>query len=358
MGEDQGEGKQNYVKGRGAQVQPENRFREWQVVTEHIEGLDEPLITRPKTQVTLEHPKTIVNPVTSPDIGIAYSLNPYQGCEHGCSYCYARNSHEYYGFSAGLDFETKLMAKPDAPKLLEKHLLNPNWKAAPISLSGNTDCYQPLEKEMEITRKLLKVFSKYRHPVGLITKNSLIQRDLDLLQDLAKDRLAQVYISITSLDEDLRRKMEPRTASAAKRLQVIENLSQAGIPVAVMTAPIIPGLNDQEIPSILKAASDHGALSAAMTVIRLNGRVSEIFKDWLQKNYPNRYAKVIHQIEDLHGGKVNDNQFGRRMKGEGIWANMIQQLFKKSKNRYYSEKSMPEFDLTQFRKGGNFRLEF
>ena len=347
-----------YFKGRGAQIQSGNRFLQNRVVTDHIEGLDEELLLSPKTEIRVEHPKTIVNPVKSPDLGLSFSLNPYQGCEHGCIYCYARNSHEYYGYTAGLDFETKLMVKPDAPKLLEKQLLNPSWKVAPISVSGNTDCYQPLEKEMGITRELLKVFARYRHPVGMITKNSLILRDLDLLQDLAQDRLVQVYISITTMDENLRRKMEPRTASAAKRLKTIEVLAKAGIPVGVMNAPIIPGLNNQETPSILKAAADHGALSAGMTVVRLNGKLEEIFSDWLQKNFPDRFQKVMNQVAELHGGKVNDNEFGRRMKGSGVLAESIQTLFRFAKKTHFGGRHMPPYDLGKFRRGGNFSLEF
>ena len=347
-----------YFKGRGAQIQSGNRFLQNRVVTDHIEGLDEELLLPPKTEIRIERSKTIVNPVKSPDLGLSFSLNPYQGCEHGCIYCYARNSHEYYGYTAGLDFETKLMVKPDAPKLLEKQLLNPSWKVAPISVSGNTDCYQPLEKEMGITRELLKVFARYRHPVGMITKNSLILRDLDLLQDLAKDSLVQVYISITTLDESLRRKMEPRTASAEKRLKTIEALAKAGVPVAVMNAPIIPGLNNQETPAILKAASDHGALSAGMTVVRLNGKLEEIFRDWLEKNFPDRCQKVMNQIAELHGGKVNDTEFGRRMKGSGVLAESIQTLFRFAKKTHFAGRAMPAFDLGKFRRGGNFSLEF
>lgn len=348
----------DYFKGRGAQIQSGNRFLQNRFVAEHIEGLDEPLLLSPKTEIRVDHPKTIVNEVKSPDLGLMFSLNPYQGCEHGCIYCYARNSHEYYGYTAGLDFETKLIVKPDAPKLLEKHLLNPNWKVAPISVSGNTDCYQPLEKEMKITRNLLKVFARYRHPVGMITKNSLILRDVDILQDLAQDRLIQVYISITTLNEDLRRKMEPRTASAQKRLKTIETLSKAGVPVAVMSAPIIPGLNNQEVPAILKAAADHGALSAGMTVVRLNGKLEQIFSDWLEKNFPDRFQKVMHQIAELHGGTVNDSQFGRRMKGEGVLAESIQHLFRFAKKAYFTGRSMPPFDLGKFRRGGNLSFDF
>lgn len=347
-----------YFKGRGSQIQTGNKFLERRLVFEHIEGLDEELLSVPKTEVFLEHPKTIVNPVKSPDIPLAFSLNPYQGCEHGCSYCYARNTHEFYGFTAGLDFETKLMAKPEAPLLLEKFLLNAKWKVAPISLSGNTDCYQPLEKEMGITRKLLEVFVNYQHPVGVITKNSLILRDLDLLQDLAKEGLVQVFISITTLNEDLRRKMEPRTASSIKRLKTIEELSKGGIPVGVMNAPIIPGLNHHEIPSILKLASENGAIGAGMTAVRLNGKVGDVFSDWLEKNFPDRHQKVMNQIAQMHGGEINDSQFGRRMRGEGPIAGMIQQLFRQARKKYFGDKAFPEFNLKAFRRGGNLNFGF
>ncbi len=347
-----------YFKGRGSQIQTGNKFLERRVVFEHVEGLDEDLLSVPKTEIFLEHPKTIVNPVKSPDLPMAFSLNPYQGCEHGCSYCYARNTHEFYGFTAGLDFETKLMAKPEAPMLLEKFLLNPRWKVAPISLSGNTDCYQPLEKKMEITRRLLEVFVKYRHPVGLITKNSLILRDLDLLQDLAKESLVRVYISITTLNEDLRRKMEPRTASASKRLDTIRQLTEAGVPVGVMSAPIIPGLNHHEIPQILKESAANGAVGAGMTAVRLNGKVGDVFGDWLRKNFPDRYQKVMHQVAEMHGGTINDSQFGRRMRGEGPIAGMIQQLFRHSRSKYFRDREFPEFNLMAFRRGGNLSLDF
>jgi DNA repair photolyase len=344
-----------YIKGRGAQIKTANRFLKEEYVTEHIEGIDEAVESKPETQVFLESSKTIVNKVTSPDLGMAYSTNPYQGCEHGCIYCYARNTHEYWGFSAGLDFESKIVVKKDAPKLMEKFILNPKWIATPISVSGNTDCYQPLEKKYELTRGILKVFAQYRHPVGMITKNSLITRDLDLLQDLAKDNLVHVYISITTLNEDLRRKMEPRTASAKKRLETVEALAKAGIPVGIMNAPVIPGLNHHEIPAILKAAADNGALGAGMTVVRLNGVIGKIFEDWLRKNFPDRFEKVWNQISSLHGGKVNDSEFGRRMHGEGNHAEIIHQLFATSKKKNFAGRSFPPLNLTLF-KGSNLTL--
>jgi DNA repair photolyase len=346
----------DYFKGRGAQIKSENKFLKAQYVTDHIEGLDEPLLENPKTQIFEDTPKKILNRVDSPDLGFGYSMNPYQGCEHGCIYCYARNTHEYYGFSAGLDFESKIIVKKNAPRLLEQELLKPNWNAIPIMLSGNTDCYQPQEKKFEITRNMLKVLAQYRHPVSIISKNSLVLRDLDILQDLAADNLVHVYISITSLNEELRRTMEPRTASSTKRLKTVEALSKANIPVGIMNAPIIPGLNHHEIPAILKAASEHGALNAGMTIVRLNGSIGKIFEDWLQKNFPDRFEKVWNQICSLHGGNVNDSQFGRRMSGEGNIADAIHQLFRTSKKKYFTGKMMPVYDLTKFRKGGMLSL--
>ncbi len=347
---------ENYFKGRGAQIRTGNKFLKNEYVTDHVEGLDEPLLTAPATQIFYENPKKIVNKVTSPDLAMMYSVNAYQGCEHGCIYCYARNTHEYWGFSAGIDFESKIIVKKNASQLLEKAILHPDWQAVPISVSGNTDCYQPLERKMEITRNMLKVFARYRHPVGMITKNSLITRDIDLLSDLAKDNLVHVYISITTLNEDLRRKMEPRTASGMKRLQTVETLSKAGVPVGIMTAPIIPGLNHHEIPTLIKAASEHGALSAGMTVVRLNGSIGNIFEDWLRKNFPDRFDKVWNQICSMHGGNVNDSDFGRRMTGEGNIAESIHQLFRASKRKYFADKKMPPIDLTKFRRGGNLSL--
>jgi DNA repair photolyase len=347
---------ESYFRGRGAQIKPDNKFLKNHYVTEHIEGLDEPLLESPFTQIFHENPKKIVNKVDSPDLGLMYSMNPYQGCEHGCIYCYARNTHEYYGFSAGLDFESKIIVKQNAPRLLEQQLLHKNWNAVPIMLSGNTDCYQPQERKFEITRRMLKVLAQYRHPVSIISKNSLILRDLDLLQDLAADNLVHVFISITTLNEDLRRVMEPRTASAQKRLKTIESLIKSGVPAGVMNAPIIPGLNHHEIPSILKAAADHGALVAGMSMVRLNGSVGNLFEDWLRKNFPDRVDKVLNQICSMHGGHVNDSQFGRRMSGEGNIAEAIHQLFRASKKRYFAGRQMPAFDLTLFRKGGSYSL--
>ena len=346
----------DYLKGRGAQINTDNKFRKNQLTLEHIEGLDEEYSLEKKTQYYYEQPKKIVNKVDSPDLKLMHSLNPYQGCEHGCIYCYARNSHEYWGFSAGFDFESKIIIKKEAPQLLEKHFLNKNWSPVPIMLSGNTDCYQPVERKLMITRELLKVFLKYGNPVGIITKNSLVTRDIDILQQLAREGLVGVHISLTSLNEDLRIKLEPRTATAKNRLKTIEALTKAGIPVGIMAAPLIPGLNHSEIPQILKAAADHGALGAGYTVVRLNGSIKDIFHDWLVKNYPDRASKVWNQIAELHGGQVNDSEWGRRMKGEGNISKIISQLFNISHKKYFSERHFPPVRLDKFRKGGNLNL--
>ncbi|MBL7848133.1 MAG: PA0069 family radical SAM protein [Cyclobacteriaceae bacterium] len=346
----------SYLKGRGSQIKPANKFLKAEFVTEHIEGIDEDFQVNPQTQVFIEHPRKIINPVNSPDLGMAYSMNPYQGCEHGCIYCYARNTHEYYGFSAGLDFESRIVAKTNAAATLQKQLSDSSWKVSPIMLSGNTDCYQPLERRMQLTRGMLKVLARFRHPVGIITKNGLITRDIDILKDLAADRLVQVMISITTLDEDLRRAMEPRTSIAIKRLKTVEQLAKENIPVGIMNAPIIPGLNHHEIPEILRLAAEHGAMTAGMTVVRLNGAVAKIFEDWLHKNFPDRFAKVWNQISSMHGGQVSDSTFGRRMAGEGNLADIIHQLYRTSKNKYFQGRKMPAMDITHFRRGGNLSL--
>ena len=347
----------SYFKGRGAQLKTPNKFLERQYVREFDEGLDEEFFPEKiSTQIFYETPQKVVNKVDSPDVGMDYSLNPYQGCEHGCVYCYARTTHEYWGFSAGLDFETKIVVKKNAPELLERHLLQKSWKPTPIVLSGNTDCYQPLERKLRITQKLLQIFGKYRHPVGIITKNATILRDIEILKDLAKDNLVRVILSITSLDDKLRGVLEPRTSSVTKKLGAIEQLSKAGVPVGIMNAPLIPGLNHHEIPKVIKAAANHGALAAGYTVVRLNGAIGDVFKDWLAKNFPDRFNKTWHLIEELHGGKTSDSTFGKRMRGEGEISNIIKQLFESAKKKYLSGCSMPPLDTTKFRKGGNYTL--
>ncbi|AMM51780.1 radical SAM protein [Rufibacter sp. DG15C] len=335
-------------KGRGAQYNPKNPYLNQEYVVTHLEGLDEEWTPQSKTQFLTENPKKIVNEVSSPDLGLSYSMNPYQGCEHGCVYCYARNTHAYWGMGAGLDYEQKIIVKENAPQLLRQQLENPRWKVRPIMLAGNTDCYQPTEAKRKITRQLLEVLLQYKHPVSVITKNALILRDLDLLQELHKHRLVHLNISITTLQEELRQKLEPRTATGIRRLAVVKTLAEAGLPVNVMVAPIIPSLNDQEIPAILQASANAGALSAAYTVVRLNGAVGEIFEDWVLKAYPDRAAKVLDQIKSCHGGSLNDSQFGRRMHGEGQWAETIKSLFKIYHRKYFAGRSMPPYDFSQF----------
>lgn len=345
------------IKGRGAQVNTKNKFLKEELSAEYIEGIDEELIPeKPLTETFNDHSKNIVNRVDSPDLGHMYSMNIYQGCEHGCVYCYARNTHEFWGFSAGLDFESKIMVKKNAPSQLEKFILSSRWRATPIMLSGNTDCYQPLEKKLELTRKCLEIFQKYRHPVGLITKNGLIERDMDILEDLAKDGLVHIYFSITTFNESLRRKWEPRTSPTEKKFEIMNEFSSRGIPVGVMVAPVIPGLNEHEIPAIIKRAAEMGAQAANYIVVRLNGSVESIFKDWLLRNYPDRYHKVIKKIESMHDGKVNDSRFFKRMVGEGVLASNIHDLFKMAKKKYMNGRTFPPFNLNLFRKGGNYQL--
>jgi len=338
------------IKGRGAQIKATNPFLSAEYVTEHYEGLDEEFEISAKTKFFEEHPKKIINKVDSPDIGMEYSMNPYQGCEHGCVYCYARNTHAYWGFNAGIDFEQNIIVKPDAPELLEKQITHPRWKVAPIMFSGNTDCYQPVERKLGITRRMLEVLVKYRHPVGMITKNSLILRDLDLLQQLANDNLVSVAVSINSLTEELRQKMEPRTASYSKRLGVIQTLAGKNIPVMVMVAPVIPGLNDHEIPSVIEAAAAHGASGANYIIVRLNGETGKIFEDWIRKTFPDRADKVLHRIQACHANRLNDSRWGTRMRGEGIVAESIANLFRMASAKYFRDKKPFEYNLTAFRK--------
>lgn len=318
----------NYLKGRGAQFNPHNRFLENSYVKDDVEGIDDWEPDHQKTTFILGDAKSIVNKVDSPDVGMAYSLNPYQGCEHGCTYCYARNAHEYWGFSAGLDFERKIIVKTEAPALFKKFLERKAWNAEVISLSGNTDCYQPAERKYKLTRQLLEIALAYKQPIGMITKNALILRDIDILQEMAKLNLCMVYVSINSLNEDLRSKMEPRTTTVKQRLKIVEQLSKAGIPMGVMVAPLVPGLSDHEIPAVLKEIALCGAESAGYTIVRLNGAVGPIFKDWLRSNFPDRFDKVWHMIQSCHNGHVNDSEFGRRMKGNGNIAQLIKDTFK------------------------------
>jgi DNA repair photolyase len=337
-----------FYKGRGAQVNTHNKFLQREYVAEHIEGIDEALLEDSKTQIFEEHSKNIVSKSTSPDIPTLYSINPYQGCEHGCLYCYARNSHEYYGFSAGLDFERKIMVKRNAPQLLETFFNKKNYQPQTILLSGNTDCYQPIERKLKITRSLLEVFLKYRHPVSIISKNTLMERDLDLLSELAALDLVHISMTITTQSENIRRKLEPRTVTAKSKFQLMEKLAKVNIPVRLMMAPIIPGLTDSEIPEMIKTAANAGASDAAFTIVRLNGAIAEVFIDWVQKAYPDRADKILHAIADCHGGKLNDSRWGLRMAGEGKVAQSIHQLFSITKKRFMANSTMRPYNFEHF----------
>jgi DNA repair photolyase len=347
-----------YLKGRGAQFNPANRFLKNEQVREQIESIDDWTDPNAATSYLETEAKTIVNKVDSPDVGMLYSMNPYQGCEHGCIYCYARNVHEYWGYSAGLDFERKIIVKKNAAKLLRKFLMHKNWESVPISLSGNTDCYQPAEKKFRLTRQLLEVCLAFNQPVGIITKNAGILRDIDLLKEMATKNLVSVLVSITSLQEDLRRVMEPRTTTAAQRLHIIKALSGAGIRAGVMLGPMIPGLNEHEMQKIMQLASKQGASFSAYTFIRLNGAVKLIFHDWVYKNFPDRADKIWHLIQHGHGGQVNDSRFGLRMRGEGPIANLVNQQFKKYNKLYGLNAERWELDSGKFIRPGEQRKLF
>jgi len=353
---------QEYLKGRGAQGNVHNRFLK-QVYEQRNDFLEFCRLEGEeadfnKTEYIPIFPKSIVNKVTSPDVGMSYSMNPYQGCEHGCVYCYARNAHEFWGYGAGLDFERKILIKKDAPKLLEHKLKSRRWKASTIVLSGNTDCYQPAEQKFKITRQCLEVFYKYRHPVGIITKNALVLRDLDILNDLNRHRLVGVNVSVTSLSEKTRRFLEPRTATIKRRLDTIRALSENGIPVNAMLAPMIPGINSHELLNLAKAVADHGALSFGFTVVRLNGAIGQIFTDWIKKAMPDSAEKVLHLIQECHGGSLNDSRFGIRSRGEGKVAEQIHEMARLAKQRYFKERVFPKLrtDLHGQYKDGQMRL--
>jgi len=344
------EANERLEKGRGAQYNPKNRFLKGAYTQEHIEGIDDWEEEDRKTEYIVDDSKTLVNKVTSPDVGMLYSANPYQGCEHGCIYCYARNSHEYWGYSAGLDFESRIVVKKNAPALLRKFFENKNWEPAVISLSGNTDCYQPIERKMRITRALLEICLEYKNPVGLLTKNALVLRDMDIIQELARHKLVRVFSSITSMDEDLRRKLEPRTASYKSRLKVVETFAKAGVPTGIMNAPLIPGLNDMHIHDVLKAASEAGAKWAGYTVVRLNGAIGPLFHDWLHKAFPDRAEKVWRQISDCHDGQVNDSRFGNRMRGDGKFAELIKTQFSLYCRKYHLNEETIEWNTADFQR--------
>ena len=349
--------KEDKFKGRGSQIHPHNPYLSRKEVTDHVEGIDEEkYIDKPQSKYFFENAVNALSKNTSPDLALSYSINPYQGCEHGCIYCYARNSHTYWGFDAGLGFETNIIVRQNIAEALAKQFQKKNHQVLPIMLSGNTDCYQPAEKKFQLTRKILETCLSYRHPISIISKNTLIERDIDLIAQLADLRLVHVYFSINHLEASLKNILEPRTATAEKKLKLIKKFTDNGIPVGIMVAPIIPGINNHDISEIIKRAASAGALSAGYTVVRLNGQVKEVFYDWLTKNFPDRKDKVVHQIESLHGGKVNDTEWGRRIKGDGPIADIIRGIFTQSKKKYLAGRSMPEYDLTAFRPSGQLNI--
>ena len=317
-------------KGQGAQRNVINKFDRFTHEPEDFEW------DKIKTQVTEVFPKSIINVIKSPDLMMDYSMNPYQGCEHGCSYCFARPTHEFWGYSAGIDFERKLMVKKNAPQLLEKTFQKKSYVPKTIMLSGNTDCYQPIEKQFEITRKLLQVCLDYRHPVSIITKNALILRDLDILEKMTEKNLISVSMSIPTLNEDLRRVMEPRTSTARNKLKAIEVLSEKKIPVNVMIAPVIPGLTSDESFSIMKSVSDAGARSCCYTLVRLNDTVEPVFVQWLEAHFPDRKDKVLNLIRSMRGGNLGEKRFYERYKGEGNIAEMIHKTFEIGKKKFFN----------------------
>ncbi len=325
---------QSYVliRGRGASWSPANRFEKLHVDLTDIDvvdvdsGAEEP--PRRTTQYLRDGTKSIITRNSSPDVGFETSLNPYRGCEHGCIYCYARPTHEYLGFSAGLDFESKIIVKTNAPELLRTELESPRWQPHTLVLSGVTDPYQPIERKLRITRGCLEVLAKFRNPVAIITKNRLVTRDIDLLRELAKHNAVAVNLSVTSLDPNLQRVLGPRTSSPQARLDTIRQLRRAGIPTGVMVAPIIPGLTDYEVPTILDACAKAGAQFAGYTIIRLPWAVAPLFEHWLEEHFPERKEKVLGRIRDMRGNRLNNSQWHTRMTGEGVFAEQIASLFR------------------------------
>jgi DNA repair photolyase len=342
-----------HPKGRGSHLNPPNRFGGPHHVAnlEQVEH-DADYLASLHNQPTVylpDHSRTIVTENNSPDIGFRYSINPYRGCQHGCAYCYARPTHEYLGLNAGLDFETKILVKHAAAELFREFLCKKSWRPEPIALSGVTDPYQPAERQFELTRRCLEVAAEARQPISIITKNALIVRDLDLLGGMAIDNLVHVSMSVTTLDADLARTMEPRTSTPAARLQAVTALRGAGVPVRVLAAPVIPGLNDSEIPAILAAAREAGAHAAGYTLLRLPSTVAPVFLEWLERTQPAQRGKIEGRIRSMRAGKLNDPNFGSRMKGTGELAEQISNLFKLFARKHGLDGELPDYDCTRFR---------
>jgi DNA repair photolyase len=341
----------NEIKGRGTGESPKNRFEkiqiEWDVEAEYGDE-DEGSKRGPRTEFFDDLSESVITENSSPDIPYRWSINPYRGCEHGCSYCYARPYHEFLGLNAGLDFEQKIIVKRKAPELVRQWISKPKWSGERLALSGVTDPYQPVEAKLKITRQILEIMLATRHCVTMITKNALIARDIDLLTELAKQSLTGIAISITTLDAELARIMEPRTSSPAARFRTVKELSSAGIPVHINLAPMIPGLNDHELPQLIQAAADHGAVSVGMQIVRLPGAVGDIFSNWLEHNYPSQKVKILNRIRATREGKLNDSDFKSRMRGSGILADSILQTFKIWAKRCKLDGGMPKLDESLF----------
>jgi DNA repair photolyase len=344
------------IQGRGTTGNLPNRFDRIDLEPDG-DHLDAEESIAPATVFYRDTSRSIIATNDSPDIGFEKSINPYRGCEHGCIYCYARPTHEWLGFSAGLDFETKIMVKENAAELLREELSSKKWEPMTLSISGITDCYQPAERRFRVTRGCLEVLREFRNPVTIITKNHLVTRDIDLLSDLAKNQLTVAMISITTLDAEIARKMEPRASSPHRRLEAIRALSSAGIPTGVMVSPIIPGLTDQEIPAILNAGAQAGASFAGYIPVRLPFAVKDLFTRWLSDHFPDRKDKVLNRIRSIRGGKLNDANFGSRMRGQGVWAEQLKSIFTLAKRRCGLDNPFPTLSTTQFRRSPNAQLQ-
>lgn len=337
----------NNARGRGAADNPANRFEPLHL--ERDEDWNPEEDPAPATKFYRDQSASILNYNDSPDIGFEASLNPYRGCEHGCIYCYARPTHEYLGFSAGLDFESRIMVKENAPDLLRAEFSSRKWKPQVVAMSGVTDCYQPIERKLRLTRRCLEVFADFRNPVGIVTKNHLVTRDVDLLAELAKHNAVVVFVSVTTLDAGLAAKLEPRASLPAHRLAAIRALSEAGVPVGVMTAPVIPAVNDHEVPALIAAAVEAGAKFAGYVVLRLPHGLGPLFEDWLLRHFPDRREKVLGQLKAIRGGRVNDPRFGSRMRGEGIFAEQMAALFATACRKAGIAGNRPQLSTAAFR---------
>jgi len=339
------------LRGRGSRSGPSGRFERFEVVSDEFvqtDEFDDEPAPRPTTEFFRDHSRSIIARNESPDVGFDASFNPYRGCEHGCAYCYARPTHEYLGLSAGLDFETKIFVKEDAPVLLRAAIGSPKWKPTPLGLSGVTDPYQPVERRLGLTRRCLAVLAELRHPVIVITKNHLVTRDVDLLAQLAAHDAAAVFVSITTLDASLARAMEPRTSSPERRLEAIATLAAAGVPTGVLVAPVIPALTDHELPAILARSAQAGARHAGYVVLRLPHGVKSLFEEWLAANYPESKEKVIARVRALRGGRLNDPGFGTRMSGDGVFADAIARMFEVACARHGLNQTRPRLSVEAF----------